>query len=202
MGDGGGDGEEGVGKLSARCRTDSKSVQHSETSRIHLRRYINVASPTTLSWSTSASVRETTAYGTAVSSGVQTYLGPATSTAAVDELAALGNLKISHVQSRVGERCCGATAAAYRKRGERGEPRRRPRACGRQKLVQRAGPRLSHRARPASRRSVITFLSSINQYLGCRRSRTTSLTPAWRCRHAPRSTFSSLLVDTSLPIIF
>ena len=179
MGDGGGDGEEGVGKLSARCRTDSKSVQHSETSRIHL-----------------------TSYGTAVSSGVQTYLGPATSTAAVDELAALGNLKISHVQSRVGERCCGATAAAYRKRGERGEPRRRPRACGRQKLVQRAGPRLSHRARPASRRSVITFLSSINQYLGCRRSRTTSLTPAWRCRHASRSTFSSLLVDTSLPIIF
>ena len=110
-----------------------------------------------MSWSTSAGVRETTAYGTAVSSGVQTYLGPATSTAAVDELAALGNLKISHVQSRVGERCCGATAAAYRKRGERGEPRRRPRACGRQKLVQRAG-RLSHRARPASRSSVITFL--------------------------------------------
>ena len=50
-----------------------------------------------------------------VSSGVQIYLGPATSAAAVDELA--GNLKISHVQSRVGERCCGSTA--YRERGER-----------------------------------------------------------------------------------
>ena len=49
-----------------------------------------------------------------VSSGVQTYLGPATSAAAVDDA---GNLKISHVQSRVGERCCGATA--YRERGER-----------------------------------------------------------------------------------
>ena len=41
---------------------------------------------------------------------------PPASAAAVDELAALGNLMISHVQSRVGERCCGATATAYRKR--------------------------------------------------------------------------------------